>query len=151
MRGVVIDEIVNGFQNNTRGVWTNFTFHHNNLQSVQALTGHEGSTLQTIGYSPFGEKQGTSGSANNNQLYFTGREEDPDSGLYYFRARYYDPSIGRFISEDPKGFDAGVNFYAYASNNPINANDPMGLAPGDIYGVGFPTKGSYGDQAKAAI
>jgi uncharacterized protein RhaS with RHS repeats len=50
--------------------------------------------------------------------------------LYQYRARYYDPSIGRFISEDPKGFGAGVNFYAYTSNNPINANDPSGM---DVY------------------
>lgn len=60
---------------------------------------------------PFGEKiNTTTGTANNNFLHFTGREEDTDNGLYYFRARYYDPTIGRFITEDPKGFDAGVNY-----------------------------------------
>jgi len=127
MRGVVIDEVVNGFQNNTSGVWTNYTFHHDNLQSVLGLSGHEGSVLQAISYGPFGEKISTAGAVNNNYLHFTGREEDTDSGLYYFRARYYDPGVGRFITEDPKGFDAGVNFYAYASNNPINRNDPLGL------------------------
>lgn len=127
MRGSVIDEVVNGFEYNASGVWTNYTFHHDNLQSVLGLTGHEGSVLQAISYGPFGEKIATTGAANNNYLHFTGREEDPDSGLYYFRARYYDPAVGRFITEDPKGFDAGVNFYAYAQNNPINANDPYGL------------------------
>jgi len=46
---------------------------------------------------------------------------------YYYRARYYDPEIGRFVSEDPLGFAAGdVNFYAYVGNNPINNNDPSG-------------------------
>jgi RHS repeat-associated protein len=128
-RGAVIDEIVNGFQNNTSGVWTNYTFHHDALQSVLGLSGHEGSVLQTIQYGPFGDKTATTGSANNNYLHFTGREEDTDNGLYYFRARYYDPTIGRFITEDPKGFGAGVNFYAYAQNNPINANDPYGFYP----------------------
>lgn len=48
-------------------------------------------------------------------------------------ARYYDPATGRFISEDPIGFDAGVNFYAYVENNPVNNSDPSGLEPGDIY------------------
>jgi len=127
LRGVVIDEVVNGFQADSQGNWTNYTFHHDNLQSVLGLSGHEGTVLQTISYGPFGMKIGGTGSANNNNLHFTGREEDPDSGLYYFRARYYDPAIGRFITEDPKGFDAGVNFYEYVSNNPVNANDPSGL------------------------
>ena len=49
------------------------------------------------------------------------------NGLYYMRARYYDPEVGRFISEDPSGLDAGVNLYAYADNNPINLIDPLGL------------------------
>lgn len=60
-----------------------------------------------------------------NQRY-TGREDD-GSGLYYYRARYYDPALGRFISEDPLGFDAGdINLYQYAAANPINHNDPSG-------------------------
>jgi RHS repeat-associated protein len=49
-------------------------------------------------------------------------------GFYYMRARYYDPNVGRFISEDPKGFDGGdVNLYAYVQNNPIMGIDPSGL------------------------
>ena len=59
---------------------------------------------------------------------FTGREWDPDTGLYYYRARYYDPRLGRFISEDPMGFNAGdPNFYAYVFSNPANRVDPSGL------------------------
>jgi RHS repeat-associated protein len=57
---------------------------------------------------------------------FTGRDDD-QTGLIYYRARYYDPTIGRFISEDPIGFRAGVNFYAYALNNPTTFKDPSGL------------------------
>ena len=58
---------------------------------------------------------------------YTGREWDPESGLYYYRARYYDPKIGRFISEDPIGFGGGINFYAYVGNNPVRFIDPFGL------------------------
>jgi uncharacterized protein RhaS with RHS repeats len=47
-------------------------------------------------------------------MQYTGREKDTESGLYYYRARYYDPELGRFISEDPIGFDGGINFYAYS-------------------------------------
>ncbi|MEW6401336.1 MAG: DUF5675 family protein [Chloroflexota bacterium] len=127
LRGTVIDEIVNAYYFGTDGKWVNYTFHHDALQSVLGLSGHEGSVLQTIQYGPFGEKIATTGNANNNGLHYTGREEDPDTGLYNYRARLYDPTIGRFITEDPKGFEAGVNFYAYVNNNPINANDPRGL------------------------
>ena len=51
---------------------------------------------------------------------FTGREWDSETGLYYYRARYYDPRIGRFISEDPIRFRGGMNFYSYVLNNPVN-------------------------------
>jgi RHS repeat-associated protein len=97
--------------------------------SVVGLSDHEGNLLQTITYDPFGNMMTNIGVGSNNSLYYTGRERDPDTGLYYYRARYYDPTIGRFLTEDPKGFRAGVNFYVYAKNNPVNANDPTGLDP----------------------
>lgn len=59
-------------------------------------------------------------------MQFTGREND-GTGLHYYRARYYDPTFGRFVSEDPLGFRAGPNFYAYVGNDPINRIDPFGL------------------------
>jgi len=62
-----------------------------------------------------------------NPYTYTGREYDPESGLYYYRARYYDAGIGRFLSEDPVGFLGGVNFYGYCVNNPVNWIDPWGL------------------------
>ncbi len=126
LRGVVVDEIINGWQYDSAGSRTNYTFHHDHLTSVTALTAHEGSTIQTTQYNPFGSTQSTIGSSSN-QLSFTGREKDVDTSLYYYRARYYDPELGRFISEDPLRFQAGINFYAYVGNNPINANDPSGL------------------------
>ena len=57
------------------------------------------------------------------------REFDVESGLYYYRARYYDAKIGRFISKDPIGFAGGdVNVYGYVGNSPTNWVDPWGLA-----------------------
>ncbi len=59
---------------------------------------------------------------------FTGRAWDDDVDLYYYRARWYDPAVGRFISEDPTGFDAGdANLYRYVTNSPLNFTDPSGL------------------------
>jgi len=127
MRGSVVDEIVNGFQYDPSGNWTNYTFSHDLLMSVVGLSDHEGNLLLTITYDPFGNMMTNVGVGTNNALCYTGRELDPDTGLYYYRARYYSPIWGRFLTEDPKGFKAGVNFYVYAKNNPINANDPTGL------------------------
>ena len=85
----------------------NYTFHHDNLRSVLGLSGHEGSVLQTIAYDPFCNIIGTTGAVNTNAIHYTGREQDPDTGIYYYRARHYDPSIGRFLTEDPKGLRQG--------------------------------------------
>ncbi len=63
---------------------------------------------------------------------YTGREYDSFTGLYYYRARWYDAQIGRFISEDPIGFAGGdVNMYGYVKNNPLNKKDPLGLQDTD--------------------
>lgn len=64
---------------------------------------------------------------------FTGREWDSETGLSYYRARYYDPIVGRFISEDPIRFAGGVSFYRYVENDPISQTDPYGLEAGAEY------------------
>jgi RHS repeat-associated protein len=70
---------------------------------------------------------------DNLRFQYTGRENDSETGLYYYRARYYDPATGRFLSEDPIGFSGGTEFYAYVRSNPANWTDPSGLKPGDKY------------------
>jgi RHS repeat-associated protein len=63
-----------------------------------------------------------------NPFQYTARESDTETGLYYYRARYYDPQISRFISEDPLRFFGGeVDFYSYVEQNPVNLTDPLGL------------------------
>jgi RHS repeat-associated protein len=70
----------------------------------------------------------SSGSLTN-PFHCTARESDPETGLYHYRARYYDPSAGRFLSEDPIGFenDDDINLYTYAQNSPASLVDPFGL------------------------
>ncbi len=67
-------------------------------------------------------------SARGNPYMFTGRRYDGETGLYYYRARYYDATLGRFISADPISYAGGINLYAYVNNNPITWLDPMGLS-----------------------
>jgi RHS repeat-associated protein len=62
-----------------------------------------------------------------NRYTYTAREYDTETSLYFYRARYYDPKAGRFISKDPIGFGGGINVFAYVLNNPINKVDPLGL------------------------
>jgi RHS repeat-associated protein len=67
------------------------------------------------------------------QFSYTGREWDVDAGLYYYRARWYDPALGKFISEDPLGLDGGdANLYRYVGNDPVNSVDPFGLFKRDL-------------------
>jgi len=83
--------------------------------------------VQRYDYDSFGnlEQQGES---IEQPFTYTARELDEETGLYYYRARYYDPQVGRFVSKDPIGFEGGDNnLYGYVLNNPVNATDPEGL------------------------
>lgn len=100
--------------------------------SITGLVRASDNSLQaSYKYSPFGTL--LSGSFDNvgNSLQFGARQYDSETGLTYFRARYYDPQVGRFISEDPIGLGGGINPYVFAGNDPINGGDPSGLDPND--------------------
>lgn len=98
------------------------------LGSIVALLDSGGTTQTDYTYEPFGQT-GSGGAASSNPSQYTGREND-GTGLYYYRARYYSPTLQRFISEDPIGFAGGdTNLYAYVSNSPCNATDPTGNNP----------------------
>jgi RHS repeat-associated protein len=97
------------------------------LGSITSLANGAGALAQTYGYDSFGKQTSSSGSLIN-PLQYTARESDTETGLYSYRARYYDPTLGRFISEDPIGFDADVDFYRYVENDPLSLVDPFGLS-----------------------
>lgn len=95
------------------------------LGSTLALTDASGNQSTQYTYEPFGST--TASGASNNSSQYGGRDND-GTGLYYNRARYYNPRLQRFISEDPMGFKAGdTNLYAYVGNGPYNFSDPLGL------------------------
>lgn len=94
--------------------------------NVVGLVDAYGNLVNEYRYGPFGETE-TVRETVAQPFRFTGRELDGETGLYYYRARYYDPLPGRFISEDPLGLQAGINVYAYVGNDPVNGRDPLGL------------------------
>jgi RHS repeat-associated protein len=96
------------------------------LGSITSLSGTTGTLSNTYTYDTFGNLVASTGSLINSFQY-TARDSDPETGLRYYRARYYEPNVGRFISEDPIRFKGGTNFYEYVQNNPISAADPFGL------------------------
>jgi RHS repeat-associated protein len=95
------------------------------LGNVTQHTNSSGTVTLARTYDPWGNLDSTSAATSGPA--FTGREWDSETGLYYYRARYYYPSLGRFISEDPAGRDDGPNLYTYARGNPIAFVDPTGL------------------------
>jgi RHS repeat-associated protein len=101
---------------------TNY-FSADHLGSVAQVTDAAGAPILTRGYDAWGNLlQGGAASG----YAFTGREWDAETGLYYYRARYYAPRAGRFVNEDPIGLAGGINRYEYVRSAPTNFRDPSG-------------------------
>ncbi|MFQ5873861.1 MAG: RHS repeat-associated core domain-containing protein, partial [Dehalococcoidia bacterium] len=103
-----------------------FFYHVDALGSVWDLTDSTGTIARSYTYDSFGQLLAQTGTLANPYTY-TARELDPETGLYYYRARYYDPTIGRFLQEDPLGLAGGINLYPYVGNSPLNFADSLGL------------------------
>lgn len=128
--GYGVDKILSADLNNSR-----YFYYSNPLGSVQALAGANGAITERYEYEPFGTEQiyddqynftGTSSAGNN--ILFTGRTLNTETGNYYFRARTYNDNTGRFEQRDPLSYNAGdMNLYGYVFNAPTAFTDLMGL------------------------
>lgn len=128
-------------------------YHQDGLGSVLATTNAAKVVTATQRFDAFGTKLAGTGSIP--QYGYTGREPD-QSGLNYYRARYYDPNGGRITARDPMGYADGINRYAYVGNNPINFNDPNGLfakaASNAITpSISYFTSGQFSQTAKDTV
>ncbi len=128
-----------------------YCYHFNALGSTIALTDINQAVVNTYAYTPFGIV--TEQQTLQQPFKYVGQfgvMQEPN-GLYYMRARYYDPAVGRFISEDPSGFSGGqVSLYAYVGNNPTAFVDPDGNIPlplvTGLIGAAFSGIGNAGAQ-----
>lgn len=130
MSGFAIDEALGRFA--ASGDLTLLT---DALGSVVAEAGEDGVVATRYGYSPYGETT-SSGQESANQTKYTGRELDR-LGTYYYRARYYQGELKRFVSEDPIGLAGGANVFAYVDANPVLFGDPLGLKKPDEHCKGL--------------
>jgi RHS repeat-associated protein len=117
-----------------------FYYHQNSLWSVEAITDAAANVVERYAYDAYGlptirngagvvlsNSWGTAHSAVGNPWMFTGRQFDEETGLYYYRARYYEPGKGRFLQRDPRGYVDGLNLYQYVGGRPTFGTDPFGL------------------------
>jgi RHS repeat-associated protein len=107
------------------------TYYHNDLLgSPVAATDASGHVIWRESYRPYGERLTNDPASSGNDVWYTSRRQDADTGLVYMGARYYDPAVGRFVSKDPVGFDEknvqSFNRYAYGNDNPYRFVDPNG-------------------------
>ncbi len=109
-------------------------FHRDGINSIVAVTNNLGTTDATQRFDAWGNQLAQTGTSP--RYGYTGREPD-ETGLVYYRARYYDPSVGRFTQRDPIGLQGGINQYAYVDGNPIGFTDPSGLRA-DVYVTPLP-------------
>lgn len=133
--GIYIDEVLTMDRSGQT-----FYYHQNTLWSVAAVTNSAGTVVERYAYDAYGcvtisdgsgalvpvNSWGSPHSAIGNPYIFTGRQLDEETGLYYYRARFYDCVKGRFLQRDPLGYVDGVNLYEYVHGNPINLTDPTG-------------------------
>ncbi len=122
LTGLALDEVIARYAQTGDRVYLTDA-----LGSVIAQGREDQSIQNAYAYSPYGVTSSL-GLDEGNPIQYTARENDR-TGLYYYRARYYDPKIGRFISEDPIGLTGDLNVYAYVENNPVTLTDPTGLWP----------------------
>lgn len=98
------------------------------LGSTAVVTDESGNVVERDSYGAWGRRRNTDGSADPacaltslTTRGFTGQIALPDVALYDYKARMYDPGIGRFLQTDPLGYGSGLNLYAYAGDDPVNA------------------------------
>ena len=130
-----------------------FFYLYDGLGSIVGLTDKKGKVVEKFEYDSFGNLKNKGHGKVKQPYAYTGREFDRETGLYYYRARYYDPQVGRFINRDVfAGFPdlpQTINKYPYVTNNPLNLTDADGTFPLAAVAIGAAVGGSINGISEA--
>ncbi|MBX7494865.1 hypothetical protein K3172_03215 [Qipengyuania sp. 6B39] len=156
--GALLDEVV-AADEGAGGALRSYLY-TDRLGSTVAVADAAGAMTARYTYGPFGEPDTTGGMP----IRYTGRPLDPDTGLYYYRARWYSPNLGRFLTPDPIDVGDGLQLYTYVENDAVNFVDPTGLskegrcgrAPGDVvkefaWGAADSVLFGFGDEVREFV
>jgi len=107
--------------------------HADHQGSIIAVADSGGNAIAINRYDEYGIPAAT----NSGRFQYTGQTWLAELGMYYYKARIYSPTLGRFLQTDPVGYDGGINLYAYVEDDPLNSNDPTGNFPDAIVDIAF--------------